>query len=127
MPKGSNPNSRANLAKGINTRFRKGDTQGKKEAAAASNAKQARAKTFAEELKALLEMELTNSNGEKVTTRKAISTAIIKKAISGDRAAFAEIRDTVGERPVEQVKTEISGSISSFSVNQFLEKFNAEK
>jgi hypothetical protein len=28
---------------------------------------------------------------------------------------------------VDRVKTEISGSISSFSVNQFLEKFNAEK
>lgn len=107
MPKGSNPKSRANLEKGIATRFRKGDTQGKREAAIASNKAQARAKTFAEELRALLEMELTNSNGEKVTTRKAISTAIIKKAISGDRAAFAEIRDTVGEKPVEQVETTI--------------------
>ena len=44
MPKGSNPNSRANLAKGKATQFRKGDTKGKKEAAAASNAAQARAK-----------------------------------------------------------------------------------
>lgn len=28
---------------------------------------------------------------------------------------------------VERVKAEVNGSISSFSVNQFLEKFNAEK
>lgn len=107
MPKGSNPKSRANLKKGIATRFRKGDTQGKREAAMASNRAQAKARTFAEELKALLEIELTNSNGEKVTTRRAISTALIKKAMSGDKGAYAEIRDTVGERPIEQVETTI--------------------
>lgn len=107
MPKGSNPNSRANLAKGIATRFRKGDTQGKREAAIASNKAQAKARTFAETLRKLLEMELTNSKGEKVSTREAITTAIIKKALTGDRGAFAEIRDTVGERPVEQVETTI--------------------
>lgn len=107
MPKGDNPNSRANLAKGKATQFRKGDTQGKREAAMASNAAQRRARTFAEELKALLEVELTDSRGDKVTTRKAISTALIKKALSGDRAAYAEIRDTVGEKPVEQVETTI--------------------
>lgn len=107
MPKGSNPNSRANLEKGIATRFRKGDTQGKREAAIASNKAQAKARTFAETLRKLLEMELTNSKGEKVSTREAITTALIKKALSGDRAAFAEIRDTVGERPIEQVEQRV--------------------
>ncbi len=107
MPRGSHPNSRANLAKGINTRFRKGDTQGKREAAMASNKAQAAAKTFAESLRRMLEMELTNSKGEKVTTRDAINTALIKKALQGDRAAYAEIRDTVGEKPVEHVETTI--------------------
>lgn len=107
MPKGSNPNSRANLEKGKATRFRKGDTQGKREAAIASNKAQAKARTFAETLKTLLEIELTNSQGKKVTTREAISTALIKKALSGDRAAYAEIRDTVGEKPIEQVETTI--------------------
>ena len=68
---------------------------------------QAKARTFAEELKALLEIELTNSNGQKVSTRAAISTALIKKAMAGDRGAFAEIRDTVGEKPIEQVETTI--------------------
>lgn len=106
MPKGSNPNSRKNLEKAKRFTVETASAMGRK-GAIASNKAQARAKTFAEELKALLEMELTNSNGEKVTTRKAISTAIIKKAISGDRAAFAEIRDTVGEKPIEQVETTI--------------------
>lgn len=72
-----------------------------------SNRVQAQQKTFAETLKTLLAIELENSKGEKVTTREAISTAIIKKALQGDRAAFAEIRDTVGEKPIEQVETTI--------------------
>ena len=106
MPKGSNPKSRANLEKGKQYRFVKGDTRAKV-GHKYSNAAQAQARTFAEELKALLEIELTNSNGEKVTTRRAISTALIKKAMSGDKGAYAEIRDTVGERPIEQVETTI--------------------
>lgn len=107
MPKGSNPNSRANLAKGAPYRFVKGDTRAK-EGHKYSNAAQAKARTFAETLRKLLEMELTNSKGEKVSTREAITTAIIKKALTGDRGAFAEIRDTVGERPIEQVETTIN-------------------
>lgn len=106
MPKGSNPNSRANLKKCVPFTVETASAMGKK-GAIASNKAQARARTFAEELKALLEVELTDSRGDKVTTRKAISTALIKKALSGDRAAYAEIRDTVGERPVEQVETTI--------------------
>ena len=103
MPKGSNPNSRKNLVPITTKTAREMGRKG----AAVSNAKQAKARTFAEELKALLEVELTDSRGDKVTTRKAISTALIKKALSGDRAAYAEIRDTVGERPIEQVETTI--------------------
>ncbi len=103
MPKGSNPNSRANLKPITKKTARELGRRG----AMVSNAKQAKARTFAETLKTLLEIELTNSKGEKVTTREAITTAIIKKALTGDRGAFAEIRDTVGERPVEQVETTI--------------------
>ena len=108
MPKGSNPNSRKNLEKGKGY-FSDKETARKAgiKGAAASNRVQAQKKTFAETLKTLLEIELTNSKGEKVTTREAISTALIKKALSGDRAAYAEIRDTVGEKPVEQVETTI--------------------
>lgn len=103
MPKGSNPNSRANLKPITKKTARELGRRG----AMVSNAKQAKARTFAETLRKLLEIELTNSKGEKVTTREAITTALIKKALSGDRAAFAEIRDTVGERPIEQVEQRV--------------------
>lgn len=106
MPKGSNPNSRKALIP-LNKRTKKEQRKIAVQGGIESGKVRARAKTFAEELKALLEIELTNSNGEKVTTRRAISTALIKKAMAGDKGAYAEIRDTVGERPIEQVETTI--------------------
>lgn len=106
MPKGSNPNSKKNLKKGNRFSKETASVNGRK-GAEISNARQAAAKTFREELKALLEMEIANSKGEKVSTRKAISTALIKEAISGNYRAFAEIRDTIGEKPIEQQEVSI--------------------
>lgn len=100
MPKGSHPNSLKNLSKG--NRFNKETArQAGKIGAVASNRVQAEKKTFAETLKALLMIELTDSSGNKVTTREAISTALIKKALSGNIAAYSEIRDTLGEKAPE--------------------------
>lgn len=105
MPKGDNPNSRKNLEKGKKYQFNaQTAVEAGKKGAPISNANQARAKTFAEELRILLEAEITNGKGEKVTTRKAISTALVKKAIQGDKGAYEQIRDTVGERPTEKVE-----------------------
>lgn len=100
MPKGDNPNSRKNLIPITSKTARELGRRG----AEVSNAVQKRAKTFAEELRILLEAEITNGKGEKVTTRKAISTALVKKAIMGDKGAYEQIRDTVGEKPTEKVE-----------------------
>lgn len=100
MPKGSNPNSRANLKPITKKTARELGRRG----AMVSNAKQAKARTLAEELKALLLVTITNSKGEKVTTQAAISTAMIKAALGGDVRAFNTIRDTIGQKPVEQVE-----------------------
>jgi hypothetical protein len=101
MPKGDNPNSRANLKPITKKTARELGRRG----AMVSNAKQAKARTLAEELKALLLVQITNSKGEKVTTQTAISTAMIKAALSGDVRAFNTIRDTIGQKPVEQVES----------------------
>ena len=100
MPKGDNPNSRKNLIPITSKTARELGRRG----AEVSNAVQKRAKTFAEELRILLEAEIVNGKGEKVTTRKAISTALVKKAIQGDKGAYEQIRDTVGEKPTEKVE-----------------------
>ena len=59
-------------------------------------------KTMREMLDYLLDKEITNGKGEKVTTKEEAAAALIKKAIQGDVKAFEVIRDTIGEKPVEQ-------------------------
>ena len=100
MPKGSNPNSRANLKPITKKTARELGRRG----AMVSNAKQAKARTLAEELKALLAVTITNREGKQVTTQAAISTAMIKAALGGDVRAFNTIRDTIGQKPIEQVE-----------------------
>lgn len=100
MPKGSSPNSRANLIPITSKTARELGRRG----AEKSNEVQRKAKTFAEELRLLLEVEIANNKGQMVTTRKAISTALVKKALQGDKGAYEQIRDTVGEKPTEKVE-----------------------
>lgn len=106
MPKGSSPKSRKALIP-LNKRTKEEQREIQVKGGKKSGEVRAQAKTFREELKALLEMEIANSKGEKVSTRKAISTALIKEAISGNYRAFAEIRDTIGEKPIEQQEVSI--------------------
>lgn len=37
-------------------------------------------------------------------TQKKVSLALIRRALTGDTKAFEVIRDTIGEKPVEQVQ-----------------------
>ena len=61
----------------------------------ASGEARRRKKTFKEELIALLEM---NDNNNK------ISVAILNKALNGDIQAFTTIRDTIGEKPKDEIE-----------------------
>ena len=61
----------------------------------ASQEARKRRKTLKEELIALLEM---NDNNNK------ISVAILNKALNGDIQAFTTIRDTIGEKPKEEIE-----------------------
>jgi len=47
-------------------------------------------------------------------TSEAVSAALIRKALKGDVAAFLALRDSIGEKPTEKMKseTEISGKIA---------------
>ena len=65
----------------------------------ASGEARKRKKTLKEELIALLE---TNDNNNK------ISVALLQKALNGDIQAFTTIRDTIGEKPREEVKNVIT-------------------
>ena len=87
-----------NLEKGKATQFKKGEKakeSGKKGGVASGEARRER-KTLKEELLLLL------SEGD---TQKKVSSALIKKAQSGDVKAFIAIRDTIGEKPMEKIIT----------------------
>lgn len=60
-------------------------------------------KTLREELLKLLMEEVPGKNGTSRPAQEAISTALMKQAISGNIKAFEVIRDTIGEKPVENV------------------------
>lgn len=66
-----------------------------KKGAEATNKKKAERKTLREELLLLLQENKMQEN---------IGLALLEKAKSGDTKAFEVIRDTIGERPVEQVQ-----------------------
>lgn len=74
----------------------------------ASGAKRRQLKTLAEELRALLSVDIVSLKGRKMNTQTAISTALINAAIHGDVKAFNAIRDTLGQKPTEKVETNVS-------------------
>ena len=65
-------------------------------------------KTIREELEFLLAKQLKNNKGENISTREAISTAMIGQAIKGNVKAFIAIRDTIGQKPTEKTQTELT-------------------
>lgn len=72
-----------------------------------------RMKTFKEELQALLEAEVENAKGEKTTVQKNINSALILKAAKGDVKAYEVIRDTLGQKPVEEKTVVLSTPLES--------------
>lgn len=68
----------------------------------ASGEARAKRKTLREELLLLL---------EKGDTQERISLALLQKAMQGDTKAFEVLRDTVGEKPIDKVETEVVSTI----------------
>lgn len=77
----------------------------------ASAAKRAERKTFREGLLLLLNEPLKDKAGNVTdnTTQDAIIAALVKRAANGDTRAFETIRDTIGEKPVQDVKVSTGG------------------
>ena len=93
-------------------RFQRGEQQRELARKAGRKSAQVKAerKTLREELLALLDEKLTDkSTGKKVGTREAISAAMIKQALSGNTKAYEIIRDTIGEKPIENVTIKARG------------------
>ena len=102
MPKGDNPNSRANLLKGVEHQFKQGEKKPKEEVEQ-REATKARKRSFKEEFEAELAAMVKDKNGNMTTTKNAISKMAVQKAMKGDLRALELIRDTIGEKPVENI------------------------
>lgn len=78
-------------------------------------------KTFKEILETLLEKEIEDkTTGEMVTRKEAMTVMLLQNAIKGNMNAWREIRDTIGERPVEE--HHITGTIpTDMSVESMLD------
>ncbi len=101
MPRGTHPNSLANLKKG--KRFDGHDGSARK-AQEKSAAAQSERKTLREGLLLLLSEELKKDGKPSgKTTQDAIIAGLVKRAVAGDTRAFEIIRDTIGEKPVERI------------------------
>lgn len=68
-----------------------------------TNAKKRARKTLRDELLALLGEKRPDKQGNMVQVQTAMSTALIKSALGGSVRAFEVIRDTIGEKPIENV------------------------
>lgn len=75
----------------------------------ASGAARREKRTLRQRLELLLKVQDEDSGQENAD---AISTALINKALSGDVKAYEVIRDTIGEKPVDKVDSNLSGGIT---------------
>ena len=78
----------------MNERTKEEQREIAKQGGIASGEARRRRKTLKEELLALLEL---NDNNNK------ISLAVLEKALKGDIQAFTTIRDTIGEKPKDEI------------------------
>ena len=67
-------------------------------------------KTYsAEDIKCFADLK-----GKNITIDQAMSVCLIQKALKGDLSAIAMVRDTIGEKPVENVKVDANVTKNPF-------------
>lgn len=59
-------------------------------------------------LEALLEKDISDKNGNVMTTTEAIALKQIEKALKGDTKAFEVVRDTVGQKPTDKIDVTVN-------------------
>ena len=98
-PKGYSPVNGQPIPEG--KPFVRGDSRAREAQLKGVATKKAR-RSLREELIALLSTEV-KVDGKMRSVQEAVSTALTKQAMKGNTRAFEVIRDTIGEKPVENV------------------------
>lgn len=65
--------------------------------------KRAERKTMREDLLELLRVDIKSRDGKEMQTQVALSAALIRQALNGNTKAYEIIRDTIGEKPADNV------------------------
>lgn len=104
MPRGMHPNSRKALEEHRNRL----NTEKAQKAAAKSVESRRAKRTFREEFEAELEAEIIQRDSKgnetgRTTVKNAITKTAVQKALKGDMRALEFIRDTIGEKPAENI------------------------
>ena len=74
----------------------------------------AKAKAKRKALKELLEIALSQPSADNPEEDNwtAVTAALVQKALSGDTKAFEVLRDTLGQKPVEEIRAEVNTDIN---------------
>lgn len=86
-----------------------------KKGAIASVEARRRKKTMREQLEMVLKLQLKNDklkeqihklgiDNEEINNQMALTISMFQKALKGDTKAYEIIRDTIGEKPIEQIQ-----------------------
>ena len=104
MPRGDNPNSRKNLESenSKKNRFKKGEKKAKETVQKMKKSKQEK-KTLRQCLEIIMQKEFGDENGYKKTGAEVLAWALFKNATKSPRG-FEVFRDTVGEKPVDEIR-----------------------
>ena len=117
-----------NLKKGKATQFKSGEKAaraGRKGGIASGKAKRDK-KNLCKALEALLEKDMTASNGEQMCGAEAISAKLFEQALKGNVKAFETIRSTVGQDPIQKVE-QIDVAAAQKEVNDYLKELKARR
>lgn len=79
-------------------------------------------KKLRESLEELLAKTQKGKNGEEITGADAISIKLFEQALKGNVKAFKTIRDTVGEKPVDNVQIAKVDQEAIDDINEMLEE-----
>ena len=69
-----------------------------------SGQKRAELRTLKEELLMLLAEEKPGKDGKPMTVQAGITSSLVAQAVKGNVRAYEIIRDTIGQKPMEQVE-----------------------
>ena len=101
MPRGMHPNSR----KALEENRHKGQFRGENtvEMVQKGIETKKRQKTFREEFQLELAAMVKDKSGKEQSVKNAITKTAVQKALKGDLRAIEFIRDTIGEKPAENI------------------------